>query len=142
MAAGAAAGRTVIVIDASVLVNALVDDTATGSAAMAALEREDRWAGPEHLVVEVAAAVRGLWLGRRIAGERAEAAVGFLVEAEIARVDTRPLLAEIWQLRHVLTAYDAVYVAASRALDVPLLTADAALAAAATGWCAVLAPGE
>ncbi len=40
------------------------------------------------------------------------------------------LLPRIWELRHNLTAYDAVYVALAEALDAPLVTRDAALAAA------------
>ena len=41
------------------------------------------------------------------------------------------LLGRVWELRHNLTAYDAVYVALAEALDAPLLTRDRRLAAAA-----------
>lgn len=40
-----------------------------------------------------------------------------------------PLLERIWQLRPNLTGYDAAYVALAEALDVPLITCDAKLAA-------------
>jgi predicted nucleic acid-binding protein len=40
------------------------------------------------------------------------------------------LLPRVWELRHNLTAYDAVYVALAEALDAPLVTRDARLAAA------------
>ena len=40
------------------------------------------------------------------------------------------LLPRVWDLRHNLTAYDAVYVALAEALDAPLLTRDRRLAAA------------
>jgi hypothetical protein len=40
------------------------------------------------------------------------------------------LLPRIWELRHNLTAYDAVYVALAEALDAPLLTRDRRLATA------------
>jgi predicted nucleic acid-binding protein len=36
----------------------------------------------------------------------------------------------MWELRHNLTAYDAAFVALAEVLDIPLLTADAKLAAA------------
>ena len=39
-------------------------------------------------------------------------------------------LPRVWELRHNLTAYDAVYVALAEALDAPLLTRDQRLAAA------------
>jgi predicted nucleic acid-binding protein len=37
----------------------------------------------------------------------------------------------VWELRHNLTAYDAVYAALAEALDAPLLTRDRRLATAA-----------
>jgi predicted nucleic acid-binding protein len=40
------------------------------------------------------------------------------------------LLGRVWELRGNLTAYDAVYVALAEALDAPLVTCDAKLAAA------------
>jgi predicted nucleic acid-binding protein len=41
------------------------------------------------------------------------------------------LLPRVWELRHNLTAYDAVYVALAEALEAPLLTRDQRLANAA-----------
>jgi len=38
------------------------------------------------------------------------------------------LLPRVWELRHALTAYDAVYVALAEVLDAPLLTRDRRLA--------------
>jgi predicted nucleic acid-binding protein len=40
------------------------------------------------------------------------------------------LLPRVWELRHNLTAYDAVYVALAEALDARLVTRDRRLAAA------------
>jgi len=40
------------------------------------------------------------------------------------------LLPRVWELRHNLTAYDAIYVALAEALDAPLLTRDARMAEA------------
>jgi predicted nucleic acid-binding protein len=40
------------------------------------------------------------------------------------------LLPRVWELRHNLMAYDAVYVAPAEALDAPLLTRDRRLATA------------
>lgn len=50
-------------IHASILADALIDDGRRGAAAFTALQRDDQWAGPEHVLVETAAALRGHWLG-------------------------------------------------------------------------------
>ena len=47
----------------------------------------------------------------------------------ITRYPQGPLLDRMWDLRENLTAYDAAFVALSEALDVPLVTTDARLAA-------------
>jgi len=44
---------------------------------------------------------------------------------------TTLLLRRVWELRHNLTAYDAVYVALAEVLDAPLLTRDRRLDATA-----------
>jgi predicted nucleic acid-binding protein len=130
----------VIVVDASVLADALIDDGVRGAAAFAALQRDDQWAGPEHLLVESAAAVRGRWLGGKLREDRAAAALSFLSRAEIMRVDTALLLPRAWELRANLTMYDAMYLAAAEVLSVPLLTADDRLARAPGRRCEILPP--
>jgi len=42
----------------------------------------------------------------------------------------RPFLPRVWQLRHNLTSYDAVYVALAELLNAPLLTRDRKLGTA------------
>ncbi|EUA10556.1 hypothetical protein I546_3473 [Mycobacterium kansasii 732] len=46
------------------------------------------------------------------------------------------------ELRHVLTAYDAAYVALAEALDVVLVTADARLSRAFGSYCEIEVVGE
>jgi len=130
----------VIVADASVLVAAITDDTEIGAAAFEALQADDQWAGPEHLVVETVAAMRGRWRKGAVSDDRDAAALRFLRRAEITRVDTAPLLSRIWELRDDLTSYDAAYVAAAEALDVPLVTADRRLARAPGLRCRIVVP--
>jgi predicted nucleic acid-binding protein len=96
-----------IVVDASVLTDALTDDGEVGDASRAALQRDPHWAAPAHLALE------------------------------IDPVDPVVLLPRIWQLRSNLTVYDAAYVAAAEALGCPLLTGDARLARASGLSCPV-----
>ena len=126
-----------IVVDASVLTDALTDDGAVGDANRAALQRDPHWAAPAHLVLEVASAIRGGLLGGKIMLERAADAVDVLGRLEIDPVDPVVLLPRIWQLRSNLTVYDAAYVAAAEALGCPLLTGDVRLARASGLSCPV-----
>jgi predicted nucleic acid-binding protein len=126
-----------IVVDASVLTDALTDDGEVGDASRAALQRDPHWAAPAHLALEVASAIRGGLLGGKIMLERAADAVDVLRRLEIDPVDPVALLPRIWQLRSNLTVYDAAYVAAAEALGCPLLTGDARLARASGLSCPV-----
>ncbi|WP_205411744.1 hypothetical protein [Mycobacterium persicum] len=47
------------------------------------------------------------------------------------------MLHRVWELRHVLTTYDAAYVALAEALDVVLVTADACLSGASGTRCEI-----
>lgn len=85
---------------------------------------------PSLLGVEVAAALRGLVLGRHTTPERASIALTDLVSADVTSHDPTPLLARAWELRSNLTPYDAVYVALAEVLDATLVTADARIARA------------
>ncbi|MEO8277633.1 MAG: type II toxin-antitoxin system VapC family toxin [Thermoanaerobaculia bacterium] len=61
---------------------------------------------------------------------RAEAALEDLADLPFERYSHRLLLPRAWELRGHLTIYDGVYIALAELLDAPLLTGDAALAAA------------
>lgn len=130
-----------IVVDASVLANALTDDGRVGRTGRAELGRDTHWAAPEHCAVETFSAVRGRYRGRRISRSRAEDALRALASAAIDRVPTIALLPRMWELREnvsgYLSAYVAAYVAAAEMLDCPLVTADLRLAAAPGLRCEV-----
>lgn len=51
-----------------------------------------------------------------------------------------PFAGRIWELRHNITSYDAWYVAAAEALDLPLATLDERLSKASGPNCQFLTP--
>ncbi len=85
---------------------------------------------PELLDAEVLSVLRRAVLQGRLSEARALQAVDDLVHWPIERIPHRALLLLAWQYRQNLSAYDAFYVAAARAHDVPLITADARLSRA------------
>lgn len=71
----------------------------------------------------------------------AEAATGALDvwgRLGMSRVPVYGMLARMWELRENVSGYDAGYVAVAEALDAPLLTADARLAAASGPRCPMM----
>ncbi|MEV0152284.1 type II toxin-antitoxin system VapC family toxin [Micromonospora sp. NPDC050686] len=121
-------GRRVMVVDASVLADALVDDGPLGDAARAELSGDPHWAAPSHLLVEVMSVIGGKVLGGKLGLARAQEAVDTLPTFVIDEVGIPLLLDRMWQLRGNVTAYDAAYAAAAELLGCPLVTGDGRLA--------------
>lgn len=112
------------VLDASALV-----ELATGTAPDPDLYRRARTgygAAPELIDVEVLHVLRKLARGEEDP-ESWTRTVREVRDAPISRMAHRPMMPRVWQLRHVLSAYDATYVALAERLQVPLLTCDAHL---------------
>lgn len=126
-----------ITVDASALVNALLDDGAVGSACRRVLADDPHWVAPEILVVETVSAIRGRLLGGKVSSARAEDAVDALALVALDVVPTAQILGRIWQLRSALSAYDAAYVAVAGAHDCPLVTVDARLAKPGAVGCEI-----
>lgn len=126
-----------IVVDASVLADALVDDGPLGTASRAELMKDVHWVAPSHLLVEVVSVVRGKVLGGKLGVPRAREAVEALSSLVIDVVDIAPLLDRMWQLRANVSAHDAAYVAAAELLSCPLLTGDVRLAKASGVRCEI-----
>ncbi|MBC9004940.1 type II toxin-antitoxin system VapC family toxin [Micromonospora aurantiaca (nom. illeg.)] len=129
--------RCVIVVDASVLADALVDDGPVGDVARAELSRDPHWAAPGHLLVEVMSVIRGKVLGGKLGLARAQEAVDTLPSLVIDEVGIAMLLDRMWQLRVNVTAYDAAYVAAAELMECPLVTSDCQLAKAGGVRCEI-----
>lgn len=126
-----------IVIDASVLANAVGDDEEAGRHARDLLHAHGELAAPDLVDVETTAVLRRRWLAGTITDERFEQAVDDLGDIPIARFPTLGLLRRAFELRANVTAYDACYVALAEALDWPLYTGDRRLAHASGPRCPI-----
>lgn len=123
-----------LVVDASCLYE-VVAGTADAEAIRARLALAGDLAAPHVIDVEVFGVIRR----RRQMGDLDETAANQAVEDladwEGERFGHRPLLARAWELRATMRGWDAMYVALAEALDAPLLTSDARLAAACGPTC-------
>lgn len=125
-----------IVVDASVLSNALGDDGHDGAAARARLAADDLSA-PDLIDVETVAVLRKRWLANDLGGRRFLSAIGDLENLTLERYPTLGLMRRAFELRANVTTYDAAYVALAEHLGCVLLTADERLANAPGLQCPV-----
>ncbi len=102
-----------IVVDASVPTNALVDDGELGQIARAELRRDDRWSAPQHLIVETFSAVRRRVLGRTLSTARGAEAVASLARLRIDLLDVASLVEQVWAMHEDIGAHDTAHVAAA-----------------------------
>ena len=119
-----------IVVDASVVLELLLQSDRGVRAADRILDPQERLHAPHLIDIEVSQTLRRLVLLQELRPDRAEVALidyHALVIERHAHVD---LLSRIWRLRNALTAYDAAYIALAEGLNAPLLTCDAKLARA------------
>jgi len=82
---------------------------------------------PALLDAEVSSVVRGLAItgsSKRITAVRAGQMLADYAGLRIVRHPMQPLQSRVFELRHNLTAYDAMYVTLSETLGLPLLTDD------------------
>jgi predicted nucleic acid-binding protein len=125
----------VIVVDASVLANALGDDNTDGSLARSELRAAVDLTAPDLVDVETLAVLRKRWLARTISEQRFQTAVSDLERLDFERVPTLRLMRRAYELRANVTAYDATYVALAEECE--LLTSDQRLARAAGPRCTI-----
>ncbi|MGH7868432.1 MAG: type II toxin-antitoxin system VapC family toxin, partial [Candidatus Dormibacteraceae bacterium] len=91
---------------------------------------------PELLDVEILHALRGkVEIRREISAEAGELALQRLGQLPIHRHRHSLLLSRVWELRHNVTAYDAIYVALAEKLELHLVTGDLRLAKASGPRC-------
>jgi predicted nucleic acid-binding protein len=127
-----------IVVDASALADMLIGVTDSADWARQTLAAEHALHAPDLVDYEVMSAFRRAALAGELGA--AEGASALADYAALPVVRYPPLTARMWELRAVLTAYDAAYVALAEALDAPLVTTDLRLARAHGHQATVLAP--
>jgi predicted nucleic acid-binding protein len=127
----------VIVVDASVLSNALADDAHDGRLARDRLIAAGDLVAPDLVDVETTSVLRRRWLAGDLTHPRFFSAIDDLENLELTRFPVLPLVRRAFQLRASLTPYDAMYVALAEQLECPLITADARLANAPGIRCAI-----
>jgi len=125
----------VIVVDASVLANAIGDDEEAGRQARVVLRKHRELAAPDLVDVETTAVLRRRCLAGTLSDQRFEQAIEDLTDIPLAGFPTLGLLRRAFELRANATAYAACCVALAEALDWPLCTADRRLAHASGPRC-------
>ena len=119
-----------IVLDASALLELLLQTPKGVLVGERALATEERLHAPQLIDIEVAQTLRRLTQSKSLSVPRAEQALTDFADLAIERHAHRHFLSRIWQLRDSLTAYDAAYVSLAEALEAPLVTCDGKLARA------------
>lgn len=116
-----------IVVDASAIVEVLLNTT-TGGALRRHLFASGETLHVPHLAdVEVSQVLRRYSISKVLDKERASEAFDDYRAMPLTRYPHAVLLPRVWELRHHLSAYDAVYIALAEALPAALVTCDQAL---------------
>ena len=119
-----------IILDASAVVDLLVEPAAQTGALRARLRTASLVYAPHLMDAEVANALRRQVLRGRIDQLTARRAIRRLAVLRVKLRPHQPLLGRAFALRDQLSAYDAIYVAMAEATGATLVTRDARLARA------------
>lgn len=128
-----------LVIDASVIVAALVDSGPDGQWATDVLGGEVL-AAPHHMPIEAANVLRRASLAGDLSADSAALAHADLLELRVELFPYAPLADRCWQLRDTVTTYDAASIALAEQLDTALATLDTRLARATGPRCEFAVP--
>ncbi len=117
-----------IVVDASIVLEVLLRTDAAKEIERRIFYRKETLHAPHLIDLEVAQVIRRyMSAGNMTSGRGLEAILDFL-DFPVTRYSHEIFLPRIWELRGIMTAYDAAYVTLSEALSAPLFTMDSRLA--------------
>ena len=128
-----------LVIDAALVVAALVDDGPVGGWADELMTIHDL-AAPHLMHAEVVNILRRSALAGGLSTDAASLAQADLLELRVALFPYRPFASRVWELRETVTAYDAWYVALAEGLEARLATLDMRLSRASGPRCDFVTP--
>jgi predicted nucleic acid-binding protein len=131
---------TVLVVDASFVVAALVVEDGLTGAWAERLAASTRMAAPPLLYPEVTNQLRRFALSGLISDDVSSLAFAELRKLRIDLYPFAPIAARVWELRKNITPYDAWYVALAELLDAPLATLDLRLTRAPGPTCSFSVP--
>jgi predicted nucleic acid-binding protein len=120
----------VIVIDASTMLEMLLNTPVGARVADRLLAASETLHAPHLIDVEVAQVLRRYARTADLDLARGRQALDDLADFPLFRYPHEVLLPRIWELRANVTAYDAAYLALAEALPAPLVTRDRRLASA------------
>lgn len=125
------------VVDASVLVDALVGAGQSGDLAREELRHRTVLEVPAIFGAEAVSGLRGLVIRGKLSPRRAGTALEQVRSIRAVRYPFEPFTARVWALRDNLSVYDAWYVALAEWLGTDLVTVDDHLAGATGPLCPV-----
>ena len=128
-----------VVVDASVVVAALIDPGLVGTWAESLLV-SGPLAAPHLMPVEAANILRRSALAGDISADVASLAHEDLISLRLEHFSYAPFASRVWELRANVTAYDAWYVALAESLGAGLATLDARLSRATGTRCEFALP--
>jgi predicted nucleic acid-binding protein len=130
-----------VVVDASVVVAALIDAGPAGAWAESIL-MSGSLAAPHLMPVEVANVLRRSALAGDISAAAASLAHDDLVSLRVELFPYSSCASRVWELRSTVTAYDAWYVAVAEILGANLATLDVRLSRARGSRCQFIVPPD
>lgn len=130
-----------VVVDASVVVAALIDAGPAGAWAESIL-MSGSLAAPHLMPVEVANVLRRSALAGDISAAAASLAHDDLVSLRVELFPYSSCASRVWELRSTVTAYDAWYVAVAEILGANLATLDVRLSRARKSRCQFVVPPD